>query len=67
MTVKELIEFLRKKEQDLLVAYRLYSEQCLMDKEEIEIDKLCAARKDGWIQNKRSDMPTQKYLIFPRN
>ena len=67
MTVLELIEFLQEQPQDLQVAYRRYSEQCLMDTEDIEVLTACVPRPDGWIQNKRWDMPTQEYLLFPGN
>ena len=65
MTVAELIEFLQKQPQDLLVAYQRYSEQCLL--EEIEVRELCEPRPDGWVQDKRQDMPTRMYLVFPGN
>jgi len=67
MTVKELIEFLETKPQDMLVAYGLYSEQCLMEKGQIDVREGCEHRDDGWIQNARPDMPTQNYLLFPGN
>lgn len=67
MTVKELIEFLQKQPPDILVAYCCWSEQILMDEGDIIIEDLCFPRPDGWIQNKRPDMPTQKYLVFPGN
>jgi hypothetical protein len=67
MTIAELIEFLKKHPQDLLVAYQMYSEQCLLREENIGIADLCQPRPDGWVQSKRPDMPTQKYLLFPGN
>lgn len=67
MTISELIAYLQEQPQDLQVAYRLYSEQCLLDVSHIEILELCEARPDGWIQNKRPDKPTQTYLMFPGN
>lgn len=68
MTVAELIDFLKTQPQDLLVAYRLYSEQTLMEKEEIVIAEFCLPRAmDGWIQDKRPDKPSQPYLLFPGN
>lgn len=67
MTVADLIEFLQKQPQDLLVAYQLFSEQCLLDPDKIMIKELCRPRADGWIQNKRADMPTRQYLLFPGN
>jgi hypothetical protein len=67
MTVAELIEFLKTQPQDLQVAYKCYSEQALLEAKEIEIAEKCQPRLDGWIHDKRPDMPTQKYLLFPGN
>lgn len=67
MKVKELIKYLQTLDQNMDVAYRLFSEQCLLTKKEIKIVDLCKPRPDGWIQNERPDMPTQKYLMFPGN
>jgi len=67
MTVAELIKFLQTKPQDILVAYEKYSEQCLLEEEEICIKECCEPRADGWIQYKRSDRPSISYLIFPGN
>lgn len=67
MTVKELIEFLQTKPQDLPVAYCLYSEQVMLEADHVVERELCYPRPDGWIQNRRPDMPTQKYLLFPGN
>lgn len=67
MTVKDLIELLQKQPQDLQVAYRKYSEQCLMDADEVSVAELCHPRPDGWVPDKRPDMPTRLYLLFPGN
>lgn len=67
MTVGQLIEFLQTQPQDLLVAYRLFSEQCLLKVSDIVVEEKCLPRPDGWVQNKRPDMPRQEYLIFPGN
>lgn len=67
MTVSELIELLKAMPQDALVAYNLYSEQCLMDVDQISIKELCHPRLDGWIQNARPDMPKRQYVVFPGN
>lgn len=67
MTVAELIAFLQTQPQELQVAYGLYSEQCLLELEDINIVEACEPRNDGWIQNKRPDKPTQRYLMFPGN
>ena len=67
MTVAELIQFLQSQPQDLSVAIRMYSEYCLLDPKDIEIEELCEPRPDGWLQRKRPDKPTQPYLLFPGN
>ena len=67
MTVAQLIEFLKTQPQDLLVAYKCCSEQVLLERNEIKIERLCAPRLDGWLQNARPDMPAQDYLVFPGN
>jgi len=67
MKVSELIEFLQTQPQDLQVAYKIYSEQCLLEADDITVGELCEPRSDGWIQNWRTDKPKQKYLIFPGN
>ena len=67
MNVSELIKFLETQPQDLPVAYRICSEQELLEAEHIHVAELCEPRADGWIQNKRPDMPYKKYLVFPGN
>lgn len=67
MKVSELIEFLQTQPQNLPVAYKCCSEQCLMESEKITIENLCHPRADGWIQNARPDMPLVPYLLFPGN
>ncbi|HAD32186.1 MAG TPA: hypothetical protein DCE77_11475 [Methylophaga sp.] len=67
MKVSELIEYLKTQPQDLDVIYQCFSEQVMLDADEIEIIEACEPRPDGWIQDKRDDMPTRKYLCFPGN
>lgn len=67
MTVAELIAYLETQPQDIQVAYRCFSEQALLEADEIKIIEACEARNDGWIQDKRPDKPTQRYLLFPGN
>lgn len=67
MTVADLIEFLKTQPQDLPVAYRCFSEQVLLAAHDIEIEELGIARPDGWVANKRSDKPSQQYLVLPGN
>ena len=67
MNVAELISFLQTQPQELQVAYRRCSEQVLLEAKEIQIAELCEPRPDGWIQDKRPDKPTQRYLLMPGN
>jgi len=67
MNVAELIEFLKKQPQDLQVIYLCYSEAALLEADDIYVGEACEPRPDGWVQNKRPDMPTQKYLVLPGN
>lgn len=67
MTVADLIALLREYPQDLPVAYRVHSEQVLMEADDIYERSCCFPRPDGWIQDARPDMPTRKYLMFPGN
>ena len=65
ITVKELIESLKDYPQDLLVVYSLYSEQILLEEDDLEVEELCLPRNDGWVANKRPDKPRQNYLVLP--
>jgi hypothetical protein len=67
MTVAEFIEILKTKPQHLQVAYRCYSEWCLLEEKEIEIKTLCEPRPDGWVHDERPDKPLQEYLTLPGN
>ena len=67
MKVKDLIEFLEKQDQSLPVAYKIFSEQCLLEDGDIRIKSLCAPRADGWVANQRDDKPSIKYLVLPGN
>ncbi len=67
MTVAELIAFLQKQPQDLLVAHRMWSEWLLMDAEAIGVDELSEPQPDGWIQGKRPDIASRLYLVFTGN
>ena len=67
MTVRELIELLQTKPQDLPVAYQIFSEQCLLEADDIRIRALCIPREDGWVADSRPDKPTREYLVFPGN
>ena len=67
MTVAELIALLQQFPQDLPVAYKIYSEQCLLEETDLDVVELDQARPDGWVHDKQSDRPGQKYLLFPGN
>ncbi len=68
VTVKELIEFLQTQQQDLPVAFECYSEQVLLDLNNIKVVSHCEPRaEDGWIQDYRPDKPAREYLMFPGN
>lgn len=67
MTVADLIKFLKNFPKDLPVAYKCYSEQCLLQSSDIKAMELCLHRPDGWVPSSRPDKQTQTYLVFPGN
>ena len=67
MTVKDLIEFLQTHDPELPVAIAMYSEQTLLEADDIRLWKACVAREDGWVQDKRPDKEAVTYLLFPGN
>jgi len=67
VTVAQLIEYLQKQPQEALVAYACYSDQRLLNLDEIELAQGCFSRPDGWVQNARPDMPSTTYVLFPGN
>ncbi len=67
MTVGDLVKYLQTLPDDMPVAYRLYSEQCLLEADRITVVDLCESRADGWIHDRRPDKTTKKYLLFPGN
>lgn len=67
MNVRELIKLLQTYPGDLPVAYKIYSEQCLLEPKDIGIEEHCEARPDGWVQYRRRDMPSRPYLMLPGN
>lgn len=66
-TVKELIEFLQKQPEDMVVGYECFSEYRVLELVDIYRMISCTPRPDGWIHSKRPDKPTQEYLMFPGN
>lgn len=67
MNVQELIDHLRTLDPTMPVAYRIFSEQCLLDVDDIQMEMLCEARPDGWVHSARPDKPAIPYLLFPGN
>lgn len=67
ITVARLIAHLQTLPQTAPVAYRLHSEQILMELKDIHVKKLCKEREDGWVHDARPDKPTQTYVVFPGN
>lgn len=67
MTVKELIQFLEKQPQNMQVVREMYSEQILLTTDDISIGEYCLPRDDGWVQSKRPDKESEKYLVFAGN
>lgn len=67
MTVRELIEQLKGFDPDLPVVYKCYSEQVMLEPNDIDVEALCEPRPDGWVANARPDKPTMNYLVLPGN
>ena len=67
MRVIDLIKYLQEMPPEMIIAYTCCSEQILMELEQITVKDMCFPRPDGWVQNKRPDMPSQTYLLFPGN
>ena len=67
MTVEQLRKLLDKYPPSMLVCYGLYSEQCLLEEEDITVETFCLPRADGWVHDYREDKPSQEYLRFPGN
>lgn len=67
LTVALLIEHLKTFDPDLPVAYRMCSENCILEARDIHVEEQCEMRSDGWVPNKRPDKPHTKYLMFPGN
>lgn len=67
MNVAELIEFLELQPKGLTVIYQCCSESAVLEVDQMYIGEACEPRPDGWVQNKRPDMPTRRYLILPGN
>lgn len=67
MIVADLLGFLMTQPLDREIAYKLHSEQCLMELTDINLMQGCEARPDGWVQNARPDKPSRTFILFPGN
>jgi len=67
MKVSDLIDFLKTQPPELPVAIRMYSDQQLLEVDDIVVKEFCEPRSDGWVQSKRPDKQSIKYLLFPGN
>lgn len=64
MTVSELIEHLKTLPPELPVAMDLWSEQIIVNIEDVTVKQLGETRADGWVPNARPDKPTTGYVVF---
>ena len=62
MTVAELIQRLQSLPQDVQVIKPLYSEQCLLEDDEVYVTTGVEARPDGWVHDVRPDKPIVTYV-----
>ncbi len=69
MTVRDLIAHLSQFDPDLPVCYYYYcySEQRLLEAEEIKLQQFGPARADGWVPCNRDDKTAVTYVTFPGN
>lgn len=71
MTVADLIEYLKKQDQSLPVAYALHSEYCLLESSDMKVKKLHKYRPDGWVHcfYKESEIKEKgmNYFVLPGN
>lgn len=67
MKVHELKELLSSFPDDMDIAYKLYSEHCILEVTAIKILRLGETRPDGWVHDSRPDKETIEYLVFPGN
>lgn len=67
INVGDLINYLKTYPHDTPVAYRCYSESMALELKDIDIQKLCKERPDGWVANARPDKELIDWLVFPGN
>jgi hypothetical protein len=62
MTVAELIQRLQALPQDVQVVVPLWSEQCLLEDDQVGTTTGGEARPDGWVHDVRPDKRTVTYV-----
>ena len=67
MKVHELISLLETFPKDRDIIFHQFSEYCIMEKDDIYIQKCCEPRSDGWVPRERPNKPTKEYVCFPGN
>ena len=67
MNVGKFKDLLNEYPDDMQIVYQKFSEQCLLEKDDISTAECCAPRPDGWVEDKRPDKESQTYLMFPGN
>ena len=65
MTVRQLIDHLQTFDPTLPIVYSCCSEWTELDAEDIQVQKLQKARKDGWVHNFDRAQCVVEYLTFP--
>jgi len=63
MKVKDLIARLKLHDQELEVIVDMHSDYAIVEPEGIRVVEHCR-EEGGWVQYRRSDMATQKYLYL---
>ncbi len=67
VTVADLIEWLQAQDPKMRVVFQMYSEQCLLELEQLDVQRLGVARPDGWVHDWRADKAAETYVVFPGN
>lgn len=64
MTLRELLVILEDFDPELPVCFPCHSEWVEMEPSDVMTKELCKPRGDGWIQAKRPDQESIKYLVL---
>jgi len=64
MTVKDLIDLLKKFPEDMPVVYQEYSDYSELTEGAITVQELQFPRGDGYVGGFRADKPSQKWLAI---